>query len=1083
MAKDLNRGPIGGSASTAGAKYGATIAAWACVRMLLGARTALPWRLPHAAFIRTLACENDSEVDDLVLEALPRASVYIQIKHGLDAGAAFKSAIGQLSRQFADSKFDRKNDRLVIVTDGSASGTIRVDLPRALSWFHSLPESTPLNKFPHSKEPSQVLGRVLDVFDKEYSGLCGTPTEDVRRQFLKCVELTVLDPMDGNDKQGCIESLTRLIGSEYSALAWAILCDYCLDAGRLRRQVDIATVEAILRSHGLPILETSGSSNIALGASIAKLNRFHLGALAARRQYNAALCVRRHSLDEFFRETEKSDRKVVLVTGGSGQGKTTWCAVQCSTDNDDIRIFIPAECIMETDTHLRGTVTRLLRVQAEDDHQAPFAPAEVKTWLESAPATIFVDGLDRATVNRRALVAWLQATASDADAFAGGIVMTTRPEIVDPVRTALGESVPIAGLGDFSEFEAIEAALKLGIAELARYRHPRLMSFYAQLASTSDVSSLRREQAVARFIDDCARKLASDSELFPETVADALNDLGRVLARSGDGLIEESDRIPFERRHGEAYRALRKGHVLSVIAGVARIEIDDIAEHLAGKHVDIRKEIERWHEIRESPLRIGALRSALEQLAVRDPAETRSFLDLLARDLATAPDHPKLALFCSVVLANDNLEPLLELANLAALYWDRGSIELGWGAGLSLMDMLSSARWPPILRVRLLWPLAQLEDSISWREKEWHPYEREVPVTWNNWRDRFLGSVQAAGRSGLEFLLEWFDSHLALENSNEAQLGHLARGAFFAVATAHLRDAVDLLAKHRRVGMLAILALRYPTHVLEMLGQGLGQLSLLQAASMVEETLHPFPASEDAGLLAAAWLKDSTPGSEERRCLLRILISRGDPTASAELVQFPYLTASDIAPLCRLPLAAFEQAISVLAKRTDVDPRALEALYPPPEFVEPYARMLLAEWAASPPLRFGRIVETVCRVAEQLDEPPASVYGLIDLVLDKGNFDDRQNLAIFATPWNLGRAPSRFVVQVLNEIFRKETSEEMVRCVARRLLDSTFSEAEIETYLARLDKLHPGVFQLEELRMQSFRYLRKMLSSHGLQEQ
>ncbi len=1050
MTTDLNRGPIGGSASTGGATYGATVTAWACVRMLLGARATLAWRLPHLAFIRSMVCENASEVDDLVLHVMPQARVYIQIKHGLDAGAEFKSAIGQMSRQFAQGNFNRNADRLVIVTDSSASGTIRVDLPKALSWFHDLPHSTPLTEFPHGAGPADALERVKKVFDTEYTDKCCAPTEKDWREFLTCVELTVLDPMDGNERQTSIESLHQVVGSKSANLAWIALTNFCLDAGRSRRPFDVATVEAALRIAGVTPPQTSGGWTSSIASALQAVSRFQLDLLKVRCQYVRSLYVNRSVLDKPLQDLGTNEKKILLITSGSGQGKTMWCAFHCEIDDGEMRIFIPAEAILETDQHLRGTLTRMLKSSAEDYHQVPFAPAEIKSWLESAALTVFVDGLDRTAMSRQLLKKWLHTTAFECKSFAGCVVMTARPEILDLVLDALADDVKLAGLGDFSETEAIEVALKIGIPSLARYRHPRLMSFCAQLARTEDISSLRREQTVSRFIDKFARQLAGDFETFPEIIESALDDLGKLLALSQNGHIGESERASFEGRHTAAYQALRKTHFLSVFGRSARLEIDDVAEHLAGRHIVIDADLSCWEQISQSPLRVGALRSALEQLASRDPAKARGYLNMLAKDLVAPCDLTKLTLYCSVILANEELDPLFALAIGAAVSWDRDSIELGWGAGLTLLDMLSSDRWPAIRRVELLWKLAHLEDGQSWRHKEWRAYDATAPIIWNEWRGRFLKSVREAGVPGLQFLLQWFDSRDELADSQEAHLGDLAQGAFFAIAHCQLRDAIDLLATAQNEGMLQILARHYPAQVLEILRDWVGALALPQATVVVEATLRAENGNDAAHSLSAAWLERTAVGSDERRRLLRVLTYFGDPTASAELVQFPSLTATDVATLARLPVDAFAHAISVVVKRADVTGGMLQGLYPPPDLVEPCARILLAVWSASHPPDIGLIVENLCRVAEKMSSVPAPVYGLVDLVLRKGSAADRRILAYFAVPWNRERRPTDLVFHVLNEMCNKETDVDNLHHMASRLKSSTLSNAEIASYLARL---------------------------------
>lgn len=597
------------------------------------------------------------------------------------------------------------------------------------------------------------------------------------------------------------------------------------------------------------------------------------------------------------------------------------------------------------------------------------------------------------------------------------------------------------------------------------------MSFYAQLSRRSDISTLRREQAVSSFIEDSAKKLATQPGLFQEVIESAFDDLGEILARSLDGRIEKTEREAFERRHPAAYQALRRAHLLSVSEGVARLEIDDIAEHLAGRHVDIEVDLSCWAQIKQSPLRVGALRSALEQLAARDPTAARGYLDRLAQELLAGPDHTRLSLLCSVILANEDLEPLFDLAKGAAAGWDRDSIELNWGAGMTLLDMLSSERWPAVLRVQLLWKLAHLEDGHSWRHKEWRAHDAAAPARWNDWRIRFLNSVEKAGAPGLQFLLQWFSSKDALADSKEANLGDLARGSFFAVAHGHLREAIELLAESHCWDLLRDLALNYPAQVLEVLRHGLGALSLPQAVMLVEATLPASSGNEASHELATGWLDKTATASVERRGLLRVLTSFGDPAASMELVRLPSLMATEVATLARLPLKAFKKAISVVVKRKDINFRVLESLYVPPDLVEPYARTLFSEWATSPPPDIGLIVETLCRVAEEVSPVPAPVYQMINLVLVRGTPEDRRTLAYFAVPWSRARRPTGLTLHVLDEMCKKETDHENLQNLAWRLMRSTLSEAEVETYLNRLDSRFPGGLQLDEIRGRPIRFL------------
>ncbi|UCV11318.1 hypothetical protein KI614_14395 [Dechloromonas denitrificans] len=1066
------RGPIGGSASTAGAKYGASIAAWAATRMLLGARASLPWLLPQGSFICDLWCESESEVDDLVLKVMPQAKVFIQMKHGLAIGSEFDKAIAQLARQYADLKFNSSTDRLVIVSDPSASGSIRCDFIKALSWFHNLPVSQPLTNFPHGKGPSSVLARVQRIFDSEYSKHRHIPTEVDWRGFLGAVHLTILDPMSGNDYHACVESLNTIVASSTGNLAWKVISDLCLEAGRLRRPMDAAALISQLTCEGISIRLRTGQQPTLTGVC-AEFNKSQIAALIKQKRYDKNSYVMRADLNTQLNRFLESNEHIFLVAGGSGQGKTTWCVSQAEQDDEQIRVLIPAEYIGSDDLHLRDTLGRFLNRQAEELHLSSFSTAEIINWFRSTSLLIFLDGLDRALIPRNTLQKWLQNTMAEAEDSAGRFVFTTRPEIFEVVKSALGSKLKIAGLEEFSEFEAIQAAEKLGIPELAKYRHPRMMSFCANLWSIDLTKSFRPEEAVAAFIKHAVAEIAFEYSLLSELIEIALDDLGMELANSPSGLLEADSLRRFLLQHNSIYIALRKSNFLSVHHERGRLEVDEIAEHLAGRHVCINEELTNWSSINESPLKVGALRSALEQLAARDPAAAFPFVEQLAETYIRLGDKTCLSLVCSSISAHTDLIPFTDIALRLANSWRKSNLFSSWGPGRALLDLVSNCRWNANFRLSLLWSLAKNESGYDWRTKHWltPSYAPNFHVT--EWRSRFLKVIAETPAESLRFLLDWFDSDIPLQDTNEAAMCNLAQGCFFLTAKSRLETALELLANDKRPScrlMLDYLAHSYPEHIHQVLLNGADFLPFptkvgLALAMTTDDGPHPA-----ATQLAQHWLRVERHQAEQH-LLLRILSHAGDAAAAQQLIACESLALEDISALYGLAADNFSEVLDELLKREAIRDQVLHGLAvgrPKAEHVLPLSRALLKVFNETPPTNeLGRLTESILYAASGTNEPKEELLKLVAMVIARGNAEVRMNLVFFAAGNSEDRMLSErkqsLQVSVLNMLKDRENAPENLKTLAQFLILKHSEDSFVRSYLLELGRRHPNSICFSDL--------------------
>jgi hypothetical protein len=916
VAAARHRGPIGGSANAAGAEYGASVVAWAACRVLLGSWASIPWGLGDGACLNALSSECDEEVDDLRLDIAPVGTVYIQIKHGLKMGTEFDKGIAQLARQFATSQLGPA-DRLVLVTDGTASTSIRTAVPRALRWFRDLPDATPLASFPCGDQPRAALQRIQRVFDAEYLECTGQkPTEDRWRKFLAITHLTELDTLDeGRDQLASLDALKR-ISTMGTGLTWTRLNNLALQGSRLRRPLDAAAIRSDLSRNGIQLNLNEAGSYAMVESCVRHLTRSRILDLERRGHYVRENYVERRALAKQLEDHAPAKGEIVVVAGASGNGKTTWTAWQCESTQTPLRLLLPGESIRDEDLHLRETVHRLINGVASEIADQSYTQAELRRWLKSTQLEVFVDGLDRAVVSSRKLASWLEKTASDIHDFDWRLIVTTRPEIKGYVEQALGPGVIVIEVGGYSDAEAQEAARRLGESALARYRNPRMMFFCARLLTTHGPSAFRHEQAVERFLAASVIRAAGDSDLLPDIVEAALADLSVALAMSETGVLSISNSRVFRVAHAVAYEALRNENILISAQGALRVDIDEIAEHLAGRQTEIAVQISRWNEIRAIPLKAGALRAALEQLAATSPADAAQHVSELASTNVLTDDPVVVSLLCAVISALDDPSPMKDTAIALLNTWKKANFLAAWGTGFDLLNLADMVLWKQADRVELLWLLAPMEHGLDWRNKHWvkpHVYS-SYHVT--PWRRRFLNAILQASAAGWSFLQKHFDSSAELLGSNEAKLGDLAQGAFVSTAQPDLAVALDFADRmpdhHMRSNLMTWLAIRYPFPLCELF---VSEKTILSSDRMVEmaramrnDDWSPHPATAQ---LAAHWL-DRPEFSSHRRTLLRLVAVAGNAEAACELLNFDHLDSTEVPAIFALHAEQFVQALAAL---------------------------------------------------------------------------------------------------------------------------------------------------------------------------
>lgn len=1063
------RGPIGGSANAAGAQYGASVAAWACCRALLGSRAALPWDLAAEAYVSAVSSECEEEVDDLQLTLGPEGRVYIQIKHGLRMDSEFDKGIAQLARQFATTRLGLF-DRLVLVTDATASSTVRHAVPKVFSWFRGLPTSTPLALFPHGNAARDALIRIERVFEGQYVKSTGTPaTEAEWRRFLSITYLTELNTLDhGTDQLASLDVLKRVSSGSGPTQAWTGLNTLALQGSRLRRPLDAAAIRSALSRDGILLDLDEAGDYATVESSVRRMAHGHIVELQRRGQYVRENYVERSGIEKQLRRNSGT-RNITVIVGGSGNGKTTWCASKCDVSEPPLRILLPAESIQESDLHLRMTLRRLIDASSNELAAASYSPAELHTWLKATPLEIFVDGLDRVHVTQRKLVSWLERTSADIQDLNWRMTATTRPEIKSIVEHAFGDSAVLVEVGGYSEVEALLAARRLGVPALAKYRNPRMMSFCARLWATHGSEAFRHEEAVEHFVAETAARAARDSDLLLDAIELALQDLALALARSETGaLVGESSR-DFRLAHAAAYEAMRKENLLISASGAVRVDIDDVAEHLAGRHTDAAAEASRWNEIRSVPLKAGALRAALEQLAVKSPTEAARCVRDLAHASAVEADSLLASMLCAVTSAFEDLSAVKDVVTVLLRTWRKENFLAGWGAGFDLLNLADNNRWAPMERVELLWLLAPMENGLDWRSKHWlkpHIYS-SYEVT--PWRSRFLVALQQAGLAGWTFLSNYFDSDVSLVGSDEAKLGDLAQGAFVATACDDVPRALAFSDEIRndktRERLLSWLACRYPLEIRDLFLKEETSLTpgrrVEVALEMRDDDWSPHPAMAD---LAAHWLarQEFLP---YRRSLLRVVARSGNAAAAAELMACADLDSTEIGAVFSLDLPQFKHTLAdLLSTRSDLEVVS-DGLASENMRIEHVAviaahlpRFLRDEQSGR---SVARLCEHMLYVCISAGECPKELLQLARAVLQFPSAGVRSYL-IYPASTTRG-SPHRsdggaaLQMQLLELIMEFEANLKNLNTLYFKLMENHSSNSAIMAYCEELTRRHPGL--------------------------
>ncbi|MBV4456393.1 NACHT domain-containing protein [Pseudomonas sp. COR58] len=1082
MTPDSNpRGSAGGAASTGGAVYAGSVGAWCAVEMLLGNAASLPWKLSDRHSIVSITCESSTQVDDLVLRLLPEGSVYIQVKHGLVMGPEFDKAMYQMVRQFWSDGFSRTEDRLVIATDSSASGTVRVAVPQVLSSCRDLASDAKLEGCVTSEATGAAFKRLRTCFVDESKRLKKTDAdiEEGFRGFLGCTHLTVFDTLLDLARHHAIEKLRQVVDPQQAPQAWVQLNDTCLDMARNRKSVDRPGLWNILRRERIDVshhrLSLAGMQ-VRLEDIFRGMTEQRIDQLMALGKFTPDLYVPRVDLDRHLERFRARSESLMVIVGGSGQGKTSWCA-QCSRAlTERPTLLIAAESLEVGDASLNDSLSRLIGRYVHEHGGYPLQAPELSQWLNRTPLLVIIDGLDRAPSFSGHLHRWVDASLAQLTQSQLQLVLTGRPETMERLKAPLelSERVyqPQKGsrqilLKDFSEEEALAAAGLLGDVGLARYRHPSMMSFCAQIRARSDVE-LEETQIVDGFIGHRLGQAINEHDLLNERLERFVWRFAHALAHSEQGVLSGAEAFDVPGFDESAYEALRRINFIVQAEDVLRIEPDQVSERLQGRHLDVAKSIAGLGLIKAFPLKVGALRFALADLARRDAGQAKVQLALLVEHAGQERMGIARSLACSTFDALPDWGSLEPLAAQLGKGYPGNSISLMFDSGSVLLDLMASARWTAGQRVRLLWTLATTESGYDWRHRHWRRIDREPNFHVTPWRKRMLAAIQDPQSDAWRFLIERFDSQAAFEDCNEANLGHLAQGLFFLGAETCTWTALQALTQSEgkeSADMMEMLAREYAGQVLDLMAQvQASALFGLRHKQALARGLSALPVSP-AIAQAASGLMAATDDPELRTTCLRMLARGGDAASVRELISAPDLADVDVAVCLGYSGAQFQAFAERVFERVlqrEVDVQALSGFHyglGAPEQIGAHFAVLAPLFtqvlerlpeAANP---VALILESYIRKAIDHDATWPGVFELAERVLFSEDVDARRKI-IYACTGEDSDAPGiegqRLRTRMIEALVERETDPENLELLQVKLLSDQIGHPDAPRWLSRM---------------------------------
>jgi hypothetical protein len=430
----------------------------------------------------------------------------------------------------------------------------------------------------------------------------------------------------------------------------------------------------------------------------------------------------KNSFDDFLSD----NAQIFVLVAGSGQGKTSWAA-RLLDQPPELRSvdMIRAEDIAPEDVHFAATLTRLLKAG-----RMPAIPVEslqqaVWDWIDAGNRLFVVDGLDRVVASaQETLPGWLRRSASQAASSRIRLVLTSRQEawrslvatLEWPLERVYGgdasrTSIDL-GLLDPSEADEIYAAYGVSKDDHpgAHLDSPSLIKQFSLLKADAKEGIVTRADVIAADAAALEAELARRPNVGSIAAAHLLKNIGHLLLKSPDGWIPVDELTGPSVTAAEQLLLLDRARIRDFRL---RLSSDDLIEHLLGSALDPDTAAQMLQSGRAAPLFIGGVASMVARLERAGAAD--SALDTILAGATPGATTILEAVSRSIVEIR-NPAAFLRQARAGIALWKQQNLFLHVS---NLRALLEDGRIPPAERLRLMIPLAHLEEEDDWREKYW----------------------------------------------------------------------------------------------------------------------------------------------------------------------------------------------------------------------------------------------------------------------------------------------------------------------------------------------------------------------------
>ncbi|MFK8260316.1 NACHT domain-containing protein [Erwinia sp. AnSW2-5] len=808
--KKKGSGAAGGSGNDIGSGYAASLAAWAAVNML-GKYADLPWGLSQDCCITCITCQSSlAEIDDIVLQLSTGGRVCFQAKHALKKGKEFEKAVAQLVGEFHSSSFNHGEDRLIIATDHYASAIIRDHLTRILNRC-KMPDFTPaklhdvVSEFV-SEDEINVWQYFRDNVENAWR-LSGHPLNEQQFcHFLMHTRIFVIDPrINDVDKTDCIKRLRSDLQTKNPAGVWTVLIQLCAKAAAERLSYTREELFHELAQQKM-IVTYAPTPHAAIREGAEYLNQSQLQYAL---HHADAIYLPRTTMDAEVVTFIAGESQVLIFSGESGKGKTSWCTDTCRVLQKQGYVLIHGDYLSEHDTSLFASLNRLI-MQHMREAALSLTAGDIHDWLLQQSLVVVIDGLDRIPVAMiPRLRTWFERTLNEIVTTKNKLILTTRPESLSSLSRFFKnetlykkENQSFVTVDDFTEAEAVKVALMLGNPRLACYRHPGMMMFCHNLNLTDNDNALSQTEIISRYTDHLIDDIAGHGGLLKSRVAFFVEEVvGVALESASAAVLEKTQYNHLMNQDRECFEAAMRCNVLTEKNGTVRVEPDSVSEYLQGQHIDIGEQLRRLDQICEVPLKLGALRSRLEQDAQTQQDVVIDWMQQIIEHWKNRQNSELLAMLCHVIAELPHLHAAEKLIKEMAQESDQSNSVLEV-AGFDLLKLLADKRWSHSQRREMLWLLAKNESGYDWRTKHWLTPVYAPNFISTPWKWVILREIEEDKKDGFDFLISHFSNEEIFSDTCEAVIGHLAQGLFYLSAASDIRLALQRLEHHGEYDMV-----------------------------------------------------------------------------------------------------------------------------------------------------------------------------------------------------------------------------------------------------------------------------------------